>query len=46
MYGDIKPWVSGADTTREFEELQLLLDEDYEIIFEGKGYRIYEIHRA
>ncbi len=38
-----KPWVSGADTTREFKELQSILDEHYKIVSKGDGYLIYEI---
>lgn len=37
-----KPWVSGFDTTREFEELQNLLNANYSEVFEGNGYAIYE----
>lgn len=43
-YGDFRPWVRGADTTREFKELESLIERDYIIIFEGDGYRIYERH--
>lgn len=43
VVGEFKPWVSGMDTTREFKELQLLLDEDYVIVFSGDGYHIYEL---
>ncbi|MCI0618848.1 hypothetical protein L0244_38230 [bacterium] len=38
-----KPWVSGADTTREFKELQSILDEHYKIVLKGDGYLIYQI---
>jgi len=37
-----KPWVSGGDTTREFMELQSLLEQNYEIVLKGDGYIIYE----
>jgi hypothetical protein len=37
-----KPWVSGEDTTREFVELQSLLERNYEIVLKGEGYIIYE----
>jgi hypothetical protein len=39
-----KPWVSGSDTTREFKELQSILDEHYKIVFKGDGYLIYQIN--
>jgi hypothetical protein len=38
-----KPWVSGADTTREFKELQSILDDQYKIVRKGDGYLIYQI---
>lgn len=38
-----KPWVSGADTTREFDELRTLLQGDYGIATTGDGYLIYEL---
>jgi len=38
-----KPWPSGADTTREFKELQSILDEHYKIVRKGDGYLIYQI---
>ena len=37
-----KPWVSGLDTTRDFEELQRLFDTDYSVTLKGDGYVIYE----
>jgi hypothetical protein len=37
-----QPWVSGADTTRDFAELRALLDADYEVVTRGGGYAIYE----
>jgi hypothetical protein len=37
-----KPWVSGADTTRDFKQLQSILDEQYKIVRKGNGYLIYE----
>lgn len=37
-----KPWVSGPDTTREFRELQIFLDAEYQPAFMGMGYVIYE----
>jgi hypothetical protein len=43
VYGEFKPWPIGVDTTREFEELQAFLHEDYTAVFEGDGYRIYEL---
>jgi uncharacterized peroxidase-related enzyme len=41
--GEDKPWVSGADTTREFPELAALLERDYRVAVSGRGYVIYEI---
>ena len=38
-----EPWVQGQDTTREFKELQDLLDRDYRVVDEGNGYLIYEL---
>lgn len=37
-----KPWPSGEDTTREFPELQQLLDSHYSVASRGDGYTIYE----
>ena len=39
---DNKPWVSGPDTTRYFEELDRLLLTDYLPSLKGSGYVIYE----
>lgn len=38
-----KPWPSGADTTREFKELQSILDAHYRIVRKGEGYLIYQM---
>lgn len=38
-----KPWVSGADTSREFPELRIFLDENYSIAVQKDDYTIYEI---
>jgi hypothetical protein len=43
VVGDDKPWVHGKDTTREFEELQTLLDKNYAVVDSGDGYFIYEL---
>jgi len=37
-----KPWLFGPDTTREFNELQLLLAREYHPVLQGRGYMIYE----
>ena len=37
-----KPWVSGPDTSREFKELQFILDTEYHPVLLGGGYVIYE----
>lgn len=37
-----KPWVSGADTSREFPELHALLKADYTVVQEAQDYRIHE----
>jgi hypothetical protein len=37
-----KPWVSGADTTRDFPELQLFLQQNYSITIERDDYLVYE----
>jgi hypothetical protein len=40
---DDKPWVSGADTSREFKELQQILERYYTVTFKGEyGYVIFE----
>ena len=44
--GENKPWVSGEDTTREFLELQSLLERNYEKVLTGDGYIIYERSRV
>lgn len=41
-----KPWVTGVDTTREFKELQSLLDNNYQIAFQGDGFVIHELRRV
>jgi len=41
--GENKPWVSGKDTTREFVELQSLLERNYEVVLNGEGYIVYEL---
>ena len=38
----LKPWVSGPDTTREFNELQAILREDYSPVLIGDGYLVHE----
>ncbi len=40
--GEDKPWVSGPDTTRHFEELRSLLARDYRSAVQGEGYVIHE----
>ena len=37
----LKPWVRGADTTREFPELREFLDRDYLVDFVGDGFLIH-----
>lgn len=44
IFDENKPWVSGSDTSREFLELDELLDNDYEVILNGNGYLIYELN--
>jgi hypothetical protein len=36
-----KPWPGGADTSREFEEIDRALERDYRVDHTGYGYRIY-----
>ncbi len=38
-----KPWVSGRDTSREFPELRLFLNENYSITIQKDDYVIYEL---
>ncbi len=38
-----KPWVFGADTTREFPALSSLLTTDYTTVSRGEGYIIHEL---
>jgi hypothetical protein len=38
-----KPWVSGEDTSRDFPELRVFLDEYYSITIQGEGYSIHEL---
>jgi hypothetical protein len=42
IYGNDKPWVSGRDTTRDFEELRAFVANNYKLRAEGDAYRIYE----
>ncbi len=37
-----RQWISGPDSTREFNELQSQLDSHYRKVLEGSGYVIYE----
>jgi hypothetical protein len=37
-----KPWISGADTSREFPELRAFLKENYSITIQKEDYIIYE----
>lgn len=37
-----KPWVTGPDTSREFVELEEILETEYSSVFAGNGYVIYE----
>ncbi len=37
-----KPWLSGADTTREFPELRAFLNENYSVTIHEDDYLIYE----
>ena len=38
-----KPWITGADTSREFPELRAFLDEKYSVTIHKDDYVIYEI---
>lgn len=43
VYDAFKPWLSGSNTTREFNELNSFVDDNYVEIYDRKGvYRIYE----
>ena len=42
VYDDSSPWINGPDTTRSFPELQTDLDNQYQVVLQGNGYRIYE----
>jgi hypothetical protein len=42
---DVRPMVSGNDTTYEFKELNKLLDRDYSVADQGKGFKIYELNQ-
>jgi hypothetical protein len=37
-----KPWVAGPDTTRDFPELRLFLEENYFVKIQRDDYVIYE----
>jgi len=37
-----KPWISGQDTTREFPELRLFLNQNYSVTIHKDDYAIYE----
>lgn len=39
-----KPWVSGADTSREFPELRAFLNKKYSVTIQKDDYVIYERH--
>ncbi|HNR68559.1 MAG TPA: hypothetical protein PKN04_11405 [bacterium] len=41
-----KPWPTGTNTTRDFPELQSLLDQCYEPAYQGATYRILEIRHS
>jgi len=38
-----KPWVSGTDTSREFPELRMFLNENYSVAIQKDGYVVYEL---
>ncbi len=40
-----KPWVSGPNTTRDFKELQNILETYYSITYKGNGYNILELRK-
>ncbi len=42
VVAEYKPWVSGIDTTREFDALHHFLDDYYTVAYEGDGYLIHE----
>ncbi len=42
VFGNDKPWVWGADTTRDFYELQLILSAGYRVVLSGNGYTIHQ----
>jgi hypothetical protein len=45
IVGD-RQWISGPDSTREFNELQSQIDSHYRKVLEGSGYVLYErVHR-
>ena len=37
-----KPWISGADTSREFPKLREFLNENYSVTIQKDEYVIYE----
>lgn len=39
-----KPWITGADTSREFPELRTFLNENYSVTIHKDDYLIYERH--
>ena len=39
-----KPWISGADTSREFPELRAFLNRNYSVTIQKDDYVIYEIN--
>lgn len=43
--GGDKPWVSGEDTTREFNTLKSFIEKNYQIVLEQDGITIYEFKK-
>jgi hypothetical protein len=39
-----KPWVTGADTSREFPELRAYLEANYSVTIDKDDYLIYELN--
>jgi hypothetical protein len=40
--GDYNTLITGADTSASFPELEAIMRDDYTVVFQGAGYRIYE----
>lgn len=42
VFGPDRPWITGPDTSHDFQALQTILAANYQVVLEGDQYRIYQ----